>query len=160
VSCDRDSHDVLLKQDPWEVPCCQWQGTCIESLHTLSWSLVFYYLPFFEKGMVENFWCSFWFWLLWITPADSEELGSFYWIMPPQLICFWYSDTTELDCWYPDSGDWIHTKDLLLNRSTSPCSIYCIFSPTFWTVYYQGCQKVLEPSLKSFFKIRSLHLHV
>jgi hypothetical protein len=64
-------------------------------------------LHFFEKGTAENFWVSGWFWLLLLTRADLVEAWLF-------LLDF--ATTTdsclvtlfELDCWYPDIGDWNH----------------------------------------------------
>jgi len=37
----------------------------------------------------------------------------------------------ELDCWYPDNGEWNHPKELLLSRATFPCPICHFFFPTF-----------------------------
>jgi hypothetical protein len=46
-----------------------------------------------------------------------------------ELDC-WYPDTTGLDCWDPDKWRLELPQELLLNRSTSPCPIYHLFSHT------------------------------
>ena len=57
----------------------------------------------------------------------QQRSGNFCCILP-LLICVSYSDTTELDCWYPDNKDWNYPKELLLNRSISPSPIYHLSS--------------------------------
>jgi hypothetical protein len=100
-------------------------------------------LYFEERGKAKNFWlfsCCWWFWSLPLTPEESVEA---WWFLLDHAtaadLCLvtlfemncWYPDTTELNCWYHDNGDWNRPEELLLNRSTSPCPIYHLFSPTF-----------------------------
>lgn len=74
-------------------------------------------------------------WLL----ATSEVWG-FFWTEPPLLLrecCVqvgWAAaaDLWELNCWYPDSIDWVHSKEPFLNRPIS--SFALLTSPLlyFW----------------------------
>jgi hypothetical protein len=58
--------------------------------------------------------------------------------MPLLLICIYYSDSTELDCWYSDNEEWNSPKELLLNRFLSPCPVYHLISTAFEQWARQG----------------------
>jgi hypothetical protein len=102
--------------------------------------------------MVENLpWYYCWFCLLPLTHAYLEEPWLFLLDCATdadisletlsELDC-WHPDTTELDCWYPDNEDWNCFKEVLLNRSTSPCPILHLFSPTFRQWARRGTQSI------------------
>ena len=68
MSCDADSRNVLLGQEPWEGTWCleraqirhngQWQCTGLASFETLHWSPVFTSLIFTSlRDLTENFQC-------------------------------------------------------------------------------------------------------
>ena len=111
----------------------QWRVTL--SLHTLfatlHWSCIFTDLWFINRDTTENFWHSSWFWSILLTHADLVEAWQFLPDHATAADSFWYSDTTELDARNLTNGNWNHLKELLLNRSISPCPIYHLFSPTF-----------------------------
>lgn len=88
-----------------------------------------------RTGILAGSVCSLWPVTIWRRPV------SFCWIMLPwtvfgdtfELDC-WYPNTIELYCWYPDNEGWNLSKELHLNRSTSPWSYCSSFLPYLWTV--------------------------
>jgi len=145
LSCDADSCGVWLRQVIWYLERLRvwlsrhWWGACIvcPAIPPCSWFLMTFTLLRCGKELLV-------FQLVLVTPADYCQFGGGltvsarlcyqWWFVFGdiffQLDC-WYPDTTGLDCWCPDSSDWICPKELLLNRSTSTCPIYHLFSPTF-----------------------------
>jgi hypothetical protein len=104
----------------------QWQCNCIARFVMLYWSRVFALLrEAWQRTFLWPSWC-------WLLPLPTWwRTGGFHWIKPPLMIHVWYPDTTGLNCSYPDNRDCNCPKELLLNRSTSPCPNYYLFSSTF-----------------------------
>ena len=78
-----------------------------------------------------------------VAPTDSSQLAEprgFFWIELTLLIhewCLWgdqamAADLCELNCWYPDNADWIHHKELFLNRSTSSFALLTLAFHSLW----------------------------
>ena len=107
--CDTDS-------DPWEYiqRTQQWWA-----LSQLAWdsfiSLILAELHFSEE-------------------AQQRTPGCFPYIMPLLLICVWYPDTTELDCWYPDKWRLELPQETTSKRVHTPLSYLLSFLPYLWTV--------------------------
>ena len=107
--------------------------TCITSFAMLCWSHAFTDFHSLVRGMVENFsWHPGWFWLFPLSHVDSAQIqgmpSCFCWI----IHCCWLFAIPTLLNWTAGvltNGDWNCLKELLLNRSISPCPIYCLFSP-------------------------------
>jgi len=94
------------------------RGTCIASFAMLHRSRVFTSLREAQQSTSPG---------IPLTGANSAEAWLFL-LYCAMLLHVWYPNTTDLDCWYPDNGDWNCPKELLLNRPTSPCPIYHLFS--------------------------------
>jgi hypothetical protein len=94
------------------------------------------------RDIVENIsWHPNCFFSLLLTAADSVEV-CFYWIVPPLPIHVWYSDTTELDCLYPDR-DWNHPKRTTSKQVHIPLSYLPSFLPYIWS-RLEGVSKYLK----------------
>jgi len=145
LSCDADSCGVWLRQVTWYLERLwvwfsrHWMGACLICPAIPPWS--WFSLTFTLLRCGKSSWCSSWFWSLLLTTASLVEA----WLLlqdcaTSAVLClvtfffqvdYWYPDTKWLDFRCPDSSDWICPKELLLNRSTSTCPIYHLFSPTF-----------------------------
>jgi len=145
LSCDADSCGFSLRRVMWywerlrEWLSRHWWGACIVCPAIPPWSR--FSLTFTLLRCGKSSWCSSWFWSLLLTSASLMEAWMFLLDCATSddlcLVTFffqldyWYPDNTGLDCRCPDSSDGICPKELLLNRSTSTCPIYHLFSPTF-----------------------------
>jgi hypothetical protein len=144
MSADTDSRRVLLRhthivrQDPrvdkWCLegvkigPIRHWWQAYVASFAMLPWAHIFIFtdLHFPERGTAENFsWCPCWSWSLLLTCANSAKAWLFLLGHAITAMPFLFAVLTLLN-WttgiYPDNADWICSKELFLNRSTSPIS--------------------------------------
>lgn len=78
-----------------------------------------------------------------MAPGQLAEPHGFFWIKLPLLICEWClwvdrataADLCELNCWLLDNIDWIHPKELFLNRSTFSFALLTFpFHYLWWVV--------------------------
>jgi hypothetical protein len=139
VSYDAEHVIIFPKQEPpvrwhlmfWESICRtqqKWWGTRF---------CVFTDLYFIERSTVEIFWCFCWFYLVKLTCANLTEAWLFLLDWAALLIPVWWYFlnwtvsilTLLLTSWIAETG--IDPKELFLNRVSSPCPIYHLFSPTF-----------------------------
>ena len=108
-------------------------------------SPVFPDLHFIERDKAENsFWFCSWFLLFPLTHANLAEA----WLSLLDYATIADSGLETLfkqECCYPDNWDWNHPKDLHLDRSTFPCHIYHLFSPTFGWWSRNRDQNISEP---------------
>jgi len=144
LSCDADSCGVWLRRVTWYWERLRvwlsrhWMGACLVCLQFLlgldsHWPSLYWGVER-APGVPAGSGHSCWLVLVWWRPDCFDRLcyqccfvfGDIF-ISTGLLV----SDTMGLDCWCPDSSDGICPKELLLNRSTSTCPIYHLFSPTF-----------------------------
>ena len=141
MSGDTDSCGVLRGKscgrtcDVWreyKLDSMAGNDACIASFAPLPWSCIFIDLPFIERGTAENFsWPPGWFWSSCWLVSIQQRSGSFF----GSCHCCWFLfGTLSLLNWTASiltNGDWNNPKELRLNRSTSPCPIYHLFSHAF-----------------------------
>jgi hypothetical protein len=146
-----------LREDVWfggeslNMTRGQWVCACIASFAMLCWSrdFIFTELPFPERGTAENVsWQPSCSWLFPLTCADSAEYGWFLLDLATAVdscLASWDYWTGLLVSWQTEFG--ITPKELLLIRSTTPCPIYHLFSPTFGQ-WLEEVQNISGPILK------------
>jgi hypothetical protein len=102
---------------------------CLHSCAMLQGSCIFTDLHFHERGRAKHARQLKAFFLVLTDPTDLCWLSRGLAISARSCHHCWYRVwwTFELDCWYPDNA----SKELLINRPTSPCPIYHLFSHTF-----------------------------
>jgi len=143
MSRDADSCDVLMKQDPWEDTRClesvyinRTQWTVIGHLHRLALQYFFVLcLPLsphcWDRHRRELLLAS---WLALVTPADLCWFGRGLAVSAGSCHCCWFVfGILTLLNWSASiltNGNWNCPKVLPLNRSTFPCPLYRLFSPT------------------------------
>lgn len=171
MSCDAASHAVLLKQTSvmfcygktcgrtWNISrkcksdLMKCDGTtCIANCSVLCESPILTDIHFIERGTAENSWNSSWSWSFLPIHANSAEALQFLLDCSTLLLVTllnWAVGILTLlysVFWYPDNGDWICPKELLLNRSTPPCPTY---HPLSLDNGLEGGSKHLITSVKS-----------
>ena len=146
---DAFSHDVLVRQDPWEDMWClervkiglsgQRCGACIASLAVLCWFLLI--CTSLRERHCGQLLAS---WLVLVTFTDLCWFDGGL-VAPPLLIHACYSDTIDLDCGYPVKQRRNRPKELLLNRLISPCPSYHLFFPTIGLWARKGTKAFENP---------------
>jgi hypothetical protein len=129
VSCNADLCGVWLQQDLWEDRWClkripvgltrQCLGACIASCATLHW-----------ESHSRELWHSGWSWSPLLTHVKLVESWQF---LLDHAVFAGLRLVTHLN-WaigILTNGDWNCPKELLLNRSASPCPVYHLFSSAF-----------------------------
>jgi hypothetical protein len=70
-----------------------------------------------------------------LSQTQAKGQSHFHcWFTNGVLWIDWTADSCELNCWYPDNTDWIHSKELFLNMSTPFALLTFPFHYLWWVV--------------------------